>query len=132
MGQTYNPDRQTQRRVGRDSSESGPLAGLGPWLDLSIWQWEKHTNRGGLIWYRRSKSHALSTEGLVEKKAWASKPQNTVEMGFRGVSPLGCPGALQQTVGYSSVGPDISAHGVRNVGFSIKVRATSLEGARLK
>lgn len=27
------------------------------------------------------------------------------------------------------MGPDISAHRVRNVGFSIKVRAMSLEGA---
>lgn len=49
---------------------------------------------------------------------------------FLGVTPLGCPGALQQTAGYSSVGPDISAHRVRNVGFSIKVQAMGPEGAR--
>lgn len=48
---------------------------------------------------------------------------------FLGVAPLGCPGALQQTAGYSSVGPDIRAHGLRNVRFSIKVQAMGPEGA---
>lgn len=105
MGQTYNPDRQTQRRVGRDSSESGSLAGLGPWLDLSIWQWEKQTNRGGLIWYRRSKRHALSTEGLVEKKAWASKPQNTVEMEISWSLPAGLPWRFTADCGIQLSGP---------------------------
>lgn len=44
-------------------------------------------------------------------------------------SPLGHLGALQGSSRFSLPGPYISAHGVRNVGFSIKVQAMGPQGA---